>query len=64
MGNQIYVGGTLLSDVVSGDVSSVEVQLRETIEGGGGWVTISTGSSSEYRIRVSDNTEIIARYQS
>lgn len=62
--NEIYVGGILLSDVASGDVSSVEVQLREAIEGGGGWVTVSTNSGSEYRIHVSGDTEIIARYRS
>jgi hypothetical protein len=44
--NEIYVGGVLLDDVLSGDVSALEQQLREAIENGDEWVSVTTGPTT------------------
>ncbi|AOX66245.1 hypothetical protein BJK06_11195 [Curtobacterium sp. BH-2-1-1] len=61
--NEIYVGGVLLDDVVSGDVSALEQQLREAIENGDEWVSVTTGPTTHYNLHVSPATDIVVRYR-
>lgn len=60
--NEVHIGGVHLSNVLSGDVSYVENQLKEAIANGTEWVTIDTPDGVHYVVRITPTTDVVLRY--
>lgn len=60
MGNEVYVGGVKI-DILSGDVSHFDQQVREHIDAGGGWFPYSQ-ADHHYQLYITPTTDIAILY--
>lgn len=57
--NEVHIGGVHLSNVLSGDVSYVENQLKKAIANG---TECDTPDGVHYVVRITPTTDIVLRY--
>ena len=62
--NQVWIGGVLLAEIPSGDVSFVDKETTKAKEKGGSWVVIPTAGVGSYRFWVDSATDVVIRYVS